>query len=60
MGLEKVDAMPEVARSLAAEGRMLCFDEFQVGDGRTRPTLGCVIWVRSSADLSRLQILSRL
>lgn len=31
-GDEKVDVMPEVARSIAADGRVLCFDEFQVTD----------------------------
>jgi protein AFG1 len=31
MGQSKKDAMPEVARSLAAQGRVVCFDEFQVG-----------------------------
>ncbi|GMK55647.1 hypothetical protein CspeluHIS016_0207030 [Cutaneotrichosporon spelunceum] len=28
----KRDAIPEVARSIAADGRVLCFDEFQVTD----------------------------
>lgn len=31
-GDAKRDAIPEVARSIAAQGRVLCFDEFQVTD----------------------------
>lgn len=31
-GDEKRDVMPEVARSIAEDGRVLCFDEFQVTD----------------------------
>jgi protein AFG1 len=52
MGMMKKDALPEVARSLAAEGRVLCFDEFQVGLSWTR--------LRQVTDIVTAMILRQL
>jgi protein AFG1 len=65
-GDEKRDVMPEVAHSIAADGRVLCFDEFQVTDIVTAMLLrglierltdyGVVIFITSNRHPDELYI----